>query len=60
MEAILRRTQRVRDYGFWILGLAGLTLRLTGHSTAATALFVVAIALALPDGFRFVSRRRPG
>ncbi|BBQ02851.1 hypothetical protein BSFA1_79790 (plasmid) [Burkholderia sp. SFA1] len=60
MEAILRRTQKVRDHGFWILGLGGLTLRLTGHSTAATVLFVAAIALALPDGFRFVSRKRLG
>ncbi|WP_244797391.1 hypothetical protein [Caballeronia grimmiae] len=60
MEAILRRTQKVRDYGFWILGLGALILRLTGYSTSATVLFVGAIAPALPDGFRFGSRKRLG
>ena len=57
---LLRRTQKARDYGFWILGIVGLVLRFTKHETASTVLFVIAIALALPDGFRFVSRNRLG
>lgn len=57
---ILQRTQKVRDYGFFILGAAGLWARLANHETAATALFVVAIALAVPDALRIANRKRHG
>lgn len=60
MREILQRTEKVRDYGFWILGAAGLWLRFTEHETAATVLFVVAIAMVVPDALRIANRKRHG
>lgn len=54
----LQRTQKIRDYGFWILGIRALVLRFTEHGTTSTLMLVSAITLALPDGSRFTIGKR--